>query len=401
MKDKKKLLERRNTLKRQMSDILSKAKKEERALTPDEVKAFDSAEAECRSIKAELKTIKEREDTEMSKDKNLRRREWRSLSATEQQDYSKFAKFIRGAISKRNDVNLTVGANGAIIPSTIVNEIIKKVEDVSPAYQLASHYTAKGSLIIPVKDTSSTAITVGLADEFSTIESTSHSYTSITLSEHLFAALTKVSKSLINNSDFDVVNEIVDDMGEAIAVWLDDVFFNGKSKSGSVVIKGVSNSYDSTNMKVTLASKDAITADELVDLQELVPDVYQANAIWVMNKATRTAIRKLKDLDGNYILQRDANARWGYTLFGQDVFTSSSVTALGTNSKNVVYYGDMSGVAVRETTSLEIQVLDQNYATEHCVGVLAWGDTDVQVKNTQKIAVAVTPAAAAGGSGTS
>ena len=53
------------------------------------------------------------------------------------------------------------------------------------------------------------------------------------------------------------------------------------------------------------ASSTAVTADELIDLQELIPDRYQANAYWIMSKNTRTAIRKLKDGQGNYLLVRD------------------------------------------------------------------------------------------------
>lgn len=47
-----------------------------------------------------------------------------------------------------------------------------------------------------------------------------------------------------------------------------------------------------------------------------------------MNKATRTAIRKLKDNEGRYILNPDATAKWGYTLFGKPVYTTDSVSAI-------------------------------------------------------------------------
>ena len=111
-----------------------------------------------------------------------------------------------------------------------------------------------------------------------------------------------------------------------------------------------------------------------------------------MNKATRTAIRKLKDSDGNYLLNRDLSAKWGYTLLGKDVYTTDNVNALGQVSKEVVVYGDLSGLAVKESETQEIQILTEKFATQHAIGVIAWGEIDAKVEDTQKIAVAVTPA---------
>ena len=136
---------------------------------------------------------------------------------------------------------------------------------------------------------------------------------------------------------------------------------------------------------VTTASATAITADELIDLQETIPDVYQDNACWIMNKATRTAIRKLKDNEGRYILNPDATAKWGYTLFGKPVYTTDSVSAIA-SEKTAIYYGDMSGLAVKTSEDVSIQILNEKYATQHAVGVIAWVEIDAKVENAQKIA---------------
>jgi HK97 family phage major capsid protein len=54
-----------------------------------------------------------------------------------------------------------------------------------------------------------------------------------------------------------------------------------------------------------------------------------------------------------------------------------------------VLYGDFSGLAVKEGEKTEIQVLTERFATQHAVGVVAWGELDAKVEDTQKIAVAV------------
>ena len=104
-----------------------------------------------------------------------------------------------------------------------------------------------------------------------------------------------------------------------------------------------------------------------------------------MNKATRTAIRKLKDTHGNYILNKDATAKWGYTLFGKDVYTSDNMPRMEAG-KTAIYYGDMSGLAVKLSEEINIEVLREKFATQHAVGVVGWLEMDSKVENAQKIA---------------
>ena len=69
-------------------------------------------------------------------------------------------------------------------------------------------------------------------------------------------------------------------------------------------------------------------------------------------------------------------------------------TAIGkAASKPVIIYGDISGLAIKETGSMEMQVLNELFAPQHAVGVCAYNEIDAKVENTQKIAVAVSGSA--------
>ena len=254
---------------------------------------------------------------------------------------------------------------------------------------MSTHYVMAGNLSIPVEDTSTDAITVAYATEFEDVTAHANKFASIQLSGYLYAALTKVSRSLLRNSNFDLVTWVINKMVTKIASFIEkECLYGTTSKT-----KGIVGSYDTTNMKVTTTSKSAVTADELIDLQELIPDAYQANAIWIMSKATRKAIRKLKDNDGQYLLNKDLTAKWGYTLLGRDVYVSENVADLGTASKAVVFYGDFSGLAVKESGAIELQVLDQTYASQSAIGIMAWSEIDAAVEDKQKLAVLVTASA--------
>ena len=381
----KALLEKRADLQNEMESLLNTAKEETRAMSEEEITKFDALEKEIREI-----------DSTLEREEKIRMEEKREIKETkeeltvEQRDYNDFAEYVRASaegLEMRADVNMTKGSNGAVIPKTIVNKIMEKVAEISPVYARATKYNAKGTLAIPCEDTT-TKITVAYGTEFTDLESSANNFTTIELTGFLYGALTKISKSLLNNTNFDLVNWVIDKMAKKIAQFLEGELLNGSTSK----VSGIIGSYDSTGMKVALASKTAVTSDELIELQDKVPDAYQGNACWIMNKATRLAVRKLKDGQGNYLLQRDFSQEGAYTLLGKPVFCSDNMTALGTANKSVIVYGDISGLAVKESETPEVQVLREKYATQHAIGVVMWGEVDAKVENTQKIAVAVTPA---------
>ncbi len=381
------LIERRNSLAKKMQGLIDSAKAEKRDLTSDEVREFDECEKEINSLDEKIKAEERKNNMDKKKTKQD------GVLTTEERDIQAFAAHIRAQVAgveTRAETKLTKGDNGAVIPTTIVKKIIEKVEEISPVYQLATKYDVKGTAIVPKEDATSDSITVTYANEFEELVSHSNKFSTIELTGFLYGALTKVSKSLLKNSDFKLVEWVIKKMARKIAIFIEHEALKGTNNK----CKGVDRSYDAANMTVTFASASKITADELIDLQELVPDVFQGDCIWIMNKKTRTAIRKLKDGQGNYLLEKDSTARWGRKLLGADVYVTDNVKGIGTVNENVIYYGDFSGLAIKESEGYEIQVLLEKFATQHAIGVVAWGEIDAQVEDTQKIAVGKTPAAA-------
>ncbi|MCO1599832.1 phage major capsid protein [Desulfosporosinus nitroreducens] len=369
----KSLNEQRNDKVTELQALVDTAKGETRAMSTEEMEKFTALEADIASIDKTIKAEERARDLTLNVIDDKKKEELRA----EELEERAFSNYIRGIVEQRADVNLTTGDNGAIIPSSIANKIIKKVYDICPIYQLATRYNVGGTLSVPYYDESTQAITMAYATEFSDLESKSGKFLSVELKGFLAGALCKVSKSLVNNSQFDIVNFVIGAMADSIAKWIENELLNGTTDK----VAGLSG----VTQKVTAEAAIAITADELIDLQEAVPDMYQGGAIWIMNKATRTAIRKLKDSNGDYILNKDATARWGYTLFGKDVYVSSNMPTMAIG-KTAIYYGDMSGLAVKLSEDVSIEVLREKFATQHAIGVVGWMEIDSKIENAQKIA---------------
>lgn len=364
--NRKGLEEKRNDLKSEMSSMLENAKAEERALTQEEVAKFDEIEQEIKNIDA---TILREEKVEDMEEKEIKKENL----TQEERDYKAFEGYVR---SERAG-ELVAGSTGAVIPTTIANKIMAKVYDICPILERSTKYTTKGNLELPFYDEDTTAITMAYATEFTALSSKAGEFKKIELSGYLAGALTLVSNSLINNSNFDIVNFVIDAMAKAIARFIEKELLVGTS--GKVAgLSGVTN-------KVTTGSATAITADEVIKLKDAVKDAYQDKGIFIMSNATRTALRLLKDSNNRYLLQDDVTAPFGATLLGKPVYVSDNMADIKAGAVTI-YYGDMSCLSTKFSEDVNIQVLKERYADAHATGVVGWVEFDAKVSDAQGIA---------------
>lgn len=363
--------------------LYAKIEAEQRAITEEEENQIEAISDEIENIDKTitiLNDIKERlVKANQGKQEVVEKQMTSEQRAQEAADEKSFENYLRGIVSENRAENLTFGDNGAVVPQTIANKIIKKVYDISPILEKATKYNVKGTLVIPFyPKTESTDIDMAYADEFTELTSSVGQFDKITLTGFLAGALTLVSKSLMNNSQFDIVSFVIDHMAYRISRWVEGELLKGTPSK----IDGLSKIAPA----VTAAGQTAITADELIQLQDSVKDAFQNGAIWIMSSKTRTAIRQLKDGNGRYLLQDDITSPFGKVLLGKPVYVSDNMPEMASDARAIVY-GDMSGLAVKITEELEIQVLREKYATQHAVGVVGWMEMDAKVENEQKISV--------------
>ena len=374
----KNLMELKNDKIEKAEKILADAEVNKRELTEDEAEELAEIRDDVKRIKEALKIGDELDD---SKDKQPKQEPTpaggEQKPNQEQQDTRAFENFIRGRVVHERAVELTKTDNGSVIPTTIAQQIIKKVYDVSPILAKSQKYNVKGKLQIPCYDTTGGGINVAYAEEFTPLTSSNGKFKNIQLDGFLAGALSKISNSLINNSQFDIVSFVVNQMGEDIARFIERELLIGTSDK----VEGLSKLTNS----VTAAAQAAITADEVVKLKDSIKDVYQNNAIWVMSPATRTALRLLKGTDGHYLLQDDITAEFGSTLLGKPVYVSDHMPSIA-GGATAIFYGDMTGLATKFSENITTQVLREKYADEHATGVVAWFEFDSKVQDAQKLA---------------
>lgn len=366
------LVEQRNTLVDEMESIITKSKAETRAFDATEQTRFDAIQTEIASIDKTLaaeETMRSMEKTAPVKKNTVE--EKRAL------DENNFLSFIRTGEARA----LSVADSGAaIIPTHIAQRIVEEVKTLSPIYQLATKFNVAGDLQFPVEDTATGTIAAAYVDDLTELIEGTSKFTSIKLQSFIVGVLSKISKSLMNRSGFDLLSYVVTKLAKAIAEFLEKELISATTAAGKM--KGLITTLNT----VPAAAVNAVTADELIDLQMKVPEALQANAVWIMHPNTAKGVRKLKySGSGEYIMTKDVAKGFGWELLGKHVHLSENVPEMAAGKK-AVFYGDMSGLYVKLSNDVQIQILNEKYATQYALGAVGYIEVDSAIVETQKIA---------------
>lgn len=114
---------------------------------------------------------------------------------------------------------------------------------------------------------------------------------------------------------------------------------------------------------ITAASATAITSDELINLVHSVDPAYRTapKVRFMMNDTTLSAVRKLKDGQGNYLWQM-GNIQGGVpaSLLGYPISINQAMAGLTTGSRSVLF-GDFGKYYVRKVGSTVIGVMRERF----------------------------------------
>lgn len=104
-----------------------------------------------------------------------------------------------------------------------------------------------------------------------------------------------------------------------------------------------------------LGSSSALTPDGLIDLQGLLKEKYQANAVWGMKRSTYTSALKLKGDDNYYFgtefLKSGVQAP---TLLGKRVIFMDDMPAIAGNALSVVYADFSKAYTIVDRVGLQV-----------------------------------------------
>jgi predicted phage gp36 major capsid-like protein len=185
--------------------------------------------------------------------------------------------------------------------------------------------------------------------------------------------LVKVSVELLQDSMFDLESYIAQEFARAFGVAEEEAFCVG---TGTGQPTGIFTENGGTVGVTT--SGASITVDNIIDLIYALKSPYRRNAVFLMRDVTVSALRKLKDTNGQYIWQPSVQAGQPDRLLGYPIYTSPYVPAVAAGALPIAF-GDFSNYWIADRMGRTVQRLNELYAGNGQVGFIAAERVDGKV----------------------
>jgi len=155
-------------------------------------------------------------------------------------------------------------------------------------------------------------------------------------------AMPAATSQLLDDAAVDVDAWIASEVEQAFAEQESAAFINGdgvnKPRGFLTHPTADENNWSWGNLG-TVSGK--LECDTLIDLVYSLKAGYRQNANWVMNRKTQAEVRKLKDVDGNYLWQVPAAAGQAASLMGFGVVEAEDMPDIGRGTTPIAF-GDFN-----------------------------------------------------------
>lgn len=268
------------------------------------------------------------------------------------------------AVTKTTDV-------GAVIPTTVLNQIVEKLESTGMILALVTRTAYKGGVAIPVSSVKPTATWVAEGVGSDKQKKTATKDGMVTFAYHKLRCAVAVSLEVENMAMPAFETLLINNIVEAMTKALERAIISG---SGTGQPKGIIKETPATGQALETTS---LSYADLVKVEGALPQAYEAGAVWCMSKSTFMGFVGMTDSNGQPI------ARVNYGIAGQPerVLLGRPVVCCDyLNSFDAASAGDVVAFVFR----FKDYVLNTNYA----MGVKKYEDNDTDDLVTKGIMLA-------------
>lgn len=394
----KELKEKRSSLAVEMKSLVETCEQETRNLNEAENAKFEELRSEIKKLDEEIKAKQEEQRSqkpvEVIDNKN---NEERGIEVME--DNKITFEMEQRAISdyiRKNETEevraMDRGTNGAIIPTHLHPEVIRKLDETAPLFAKTRMFTpVGGKLDILREDNIGAGAWVG---EGNSANPADFKVQKVTLQGNRATATIQLSQSLINDSGINISEYALDILIRRLGAVLNQAVLNGNKSNEQP--EGLLSAPEACHVKSR--AKAAIDMDDIIDLYNSIHTEYLAGCVFVFGRKEFNKIAKLKDANGAYYVQRDlVNGGTAYRLLGLPVFISDAMaenTGAG-NEKLAVLVNLNAAYATLISKGIELKTVSHDSQTALAGNVLMVMDAyvDGKIINNDAVRVLVTPEA--------
>jgi HK97 family phage major capsid protein len=281
------------------------------------------------------------------------------------EEISGFVNWCRTGVPSERKL-MTVGEDttgGYLAPVHFVGEMIRAATEYSPIRSIARvRQTSARAIQLPRKTGSISAAWTGEA------ESTTDTGMTFTLEEiatHKVTALVKISQEDLEDTVYDLESELQLEFAEQFGVAEGSAFITG---DGTSKPEGL---LTSTRVNAVDSLDDAISAIDLLALQDSLKEPYAGRGTWVMNRQTMSAIRLLTDNRGDFLWQPGLTDDVPATILGRPYLLATDMPDIAVNAAPVIFGDIYRAYVIVDRVHTEVKRLAEKYADLGVVGFIA------------------------------
>lgn len=331
----------------------------------NEIKRMERREV----IEAELNRPVNQPITEVPEKTDLLKEKMGRASDAYKED---FDRHLRGKTLVHNVLSEGVDADGGyLVPEEFERDIVTALTEENVIRSLAKVITTQHERKIPVATGHSVAQW--------TAENAAYAESNPTFGQKQIDAfkltdLCRVSVELLQDAAFDIEDYLMKEFARAFGIAEEQAFCVG---TGTNQPTGIFTANGGT-VGVTAAATGAVTADELISLVYALKSPYRRNAKFLLNDATISSIRKLKDNNGAYLWQPSVQAGQPDRLLGYEIYTSPYAPVVAAGALAIAF-GDFKNYWIGDRAGRTVQRLNELYATNGQIGYVATERVDGKV----------------------
>lgn len=349
-------------------------------LSAEDDNTYSNMERDLDSLTNEIKRMERREAIETELNKPINQPLTSAPSGAEMpktgrasNEYKEdFDRHLRGKVLVHNVLSEGTDADGGyLVPEDFERDIVTALEEENVIRSLAKVITTQHERKIPVATGHSTAQW--------TAENAAYTESNPTFGQKQIDAfkltdLCRVSVELLQDSAFDIEDYLMKEFARAFGIAEEQAFCVGTGVNQPTGIFTANGG----QVGVTAASSTAITADELISLVYSLKAPYRRNAKFLLNDATISIIRKLKDNNGAYLWQPSVQAGQPDRLLGYEIYTSPYVPTVVAGALAIAF-GDFKNYWIGDRAGRTVQRLNELYATNGQIGYVSTERVDGKV----------------------
>lgn len=251
----------------------------------------------------------------------------------------------------------TADKGGYLVPTTFAETIITKLGEKSPMRALATVSISTSTENIPVEGDDGAN---GWIDETGAYPESDPTIGQVIMKAYKTGRIIKVTEELLQDSFSSIEAYIAMKFTKSTTKAEEAAFVSGDGvgkPTGFLVTAQIGK---------TAASATAFTADEIIDLWGSLDEDYAADATWKMNRNTLVKLMKLKDSNGDYLVNKGLNGAPS-TLLARPIVLNKNMPDIAANA-TPISFGDMSYYFIKDRKSMSMKRMDELYATTGHVG---------------------------------